>query len=356
MHSLIDAIAWVTRSHDRDVLDSSLVVVLARLLSPRSVRLYKRVPVANREAVHCRLEYAGETLHERPLPLRSERLPGCEAFPWALRWFSDAVHSATDRLQINESLWRFALHDGRICCGWIEIDGVDEPAAQNVSLVSALLRIYANHLAMIHYAEHDSLTGLLNRKTFNSAFQGCLTAPLPESTPPESTPPASAPSQAGEQGRAESDPDGFWLGLVDIDWFKRINDQFGHLYGDEVLVLLARLMRDSFRLSDRLFRMGGEEFAVLLDRTAGERVAEVLNRFRQTVGAYSFPQVGVVTVSIGFCPILPTDLPAQAYERADAALYLAKQGGRDRVCGWQTRPSPESDRRPVMHEDVELFS
>ena len=83
---------------------------------------------------------------------------------------------------------------------------------------------------------------------------------------------------------------GYWLGVVDIDHFKRVNDGFGHLIGDEVLVLVARIMRQSFRHYDRLYRFGGEEFVVLLRGGDEEDAKAAFERFRTNVESYLFPR------------------------------------------------------------------
>jgi diguanylate cyclase (GGDEF)-like protein len=123
----------------------------------------------------------------------------------------------------------------------------------------------------------------------------------------------------------------YWLAVVDIDHFKRVNDQYGHLIGDEVLLLVAQLMRRAFRHGDRIYRFGGEEFLVLLrcPNTDSARVA--FERLRVQIGVHDFPQVGHLTVSIGYTAIHADDTPGLAIERADLALYKAKSEGRDRT-------------------------
>ena len=91
-----------------------------------------------------------------------------------------------------------------------------------------------------------------------------------------------------------------WLAVSDIDFFKRVNDDFGHLYGDEVLLLMANIMRETFRGTDILFRFGGEEFVIVLRSTNQQGAHQALERFRITVEEYDFPQVGNVTISIGY--------------------------------------------------------
>ncbi len=122
-----------------------------------------------------------------------------------------------------------------------------------------------------------------------------------------------------------------WLGVIDIDHFKRVNDTHGHLIGDEVLLLMSRLMRATFRFHDHLFRFGGEEFVVLMRCGSDADAAGAFERLRANVEAYLFPQVGRITVSVGFAALRPADTPSAAFERADKAVYWAKQNGRNRV-------------------------
>jgi diguanylate cyclase (GGDEF)-like protein len=122
--------------------------------------------------------------------------------------------------------------------------------------------------------------------------------------------------------------------MIDIDHFKRVNDNYGHLIGDEVLLLLARLMRSHFRFQDQVYRFGGEEFVVLM-RCHGEPEAfKVLERLRILTQQHLFPQVGTITISIGFTEIKAGDSPSGAFERADKAVYYAKEHGRNQACSF----------------------
>ena len=155
-------------------------------------------------------------------------------------------------------------------------------------------------------AAHDPLTGLLNRREFYRLVD--------------------APSFIGH---------GFCLLLIDIDHFKRINDSFGHLFGDEVLLRMGELMRKTFRDGDRLFRFGGEEFVVILNAPDEDLAAAGFERFRWSVESHEFPQIGKVTCSIGFTAVAPMDVPTDVVGRADEALYYAKEHGRNRVCCYE---------------------
>jgi diguanylate cyclase (GGDEF)-like protein len=144
-----------------------------------------------------------------------------------------------------------------------------------------------------------------------------------------------------------------WLGVIDVDRFKTINDTFGHLFGDEVLLLLARLMFDTFRSTELIYRFGGEEFVVIVDGTDEQGAGVAYDRFRRAVADYRFPQVGKVTVSVGYTRVGPTDVPASATGRADSALYYAKEHGRNVTQCYETLVR-EGRLRPNQSPTTEL--
>jgi len=149
---------------------------------------------------------------------------------------------------------------------------------------------------------------------------------------------------------------GFWLVMLDIDHFKRVNDTFGHLIGDEVLLLLARLMRQTFRIHDQLYRFGAEEFVVLMRCPHAEQAHNALERLRQACEIHLFSQVGHITVSIGFTQVRHGDSPSSAIERADRAVYYAKEHGRNQVCGFEELLALGKLASEPEHEgDIELF-
>jgi diguanylate cyclase (GGDEF)-like protein len=149
---------------------------------------------------------------------------------------------------------------------------------------------------------------------------------------------------------------GYALLTMDIDHFKRVNDTFGHLIGDEVLVLMARIMRTALRQQDQLYRFGGEEFVVMMRCPTHARAEAVLERFRHTVQTFEFPQVGRVTVSVGFTQLRGDDTPDLAFNRADKAVYHAKESGRNRVCSFaQLLASGSVIDTPSSEDDIEFF-
>jgi len=226
----------------------------------------------------------------------------------------------------------FPIENEREVVGLLEIETAAALGSRDAELVTGILRVLRNHLALLDYGERDTLTGLLNRKTFEASFD-----------------------KLRRRADVTEDTDPSWLGVVDIDKFKSINDTYGHLFGDEVLLLIGRLMRESFRGADHLFRFGGEEFIIVLDR-ASEVGAEVaFNRLRATVEGFRFPQVGRVTISLGYTKIETHDAPATCVERADAALYYAKHNGRNRVCKYEALIAQGELEPKQKNDDIELF-
>lgn len=122
--------------------------------------------------------------------------------------------------------------------------------------------------------------------------------------------------------------------MLDIDHFKAINDNFGHLAGDSILRDLAATIRKCARQSDLCFRFGGEEFLMILDNTDSQQALLVAERIRKTVADYTYLYNGKIiplTISIGAATFEPSETLENFQSRADGALYEAKQQGRNRV-------------------------
>lgn len=120
--------------------------------------------------------------------------------------------------------------------------------------------------------------------------------------------------------------------MIDVDYFKRYNDSFGHLAGDEVLRGVARLLETTCRATDIVGRYGGEEFAIILPHTIEAGAREIAERLRAAVERHEWPHASI-TVSVGIATAsAETRDGDEVLREADTALYLAKQGGRNRVC------------------------
>jgi diguanylate cyclase (GGDEF)-like protein len=153
---------------------------------------------------------------------------------------------------------------------------------------------------MAHQARHDNLTGLLGHRAFHESLE------------------------------AEFEVPPFTLASVDIDDFKQINDSFGHPVGDEALRLVAEALRSAVREQDSVFRVGGEEFAVLLPGLRAHDAVPVADRLRAAVAAVGFRVPLRVSVGLASWPDDASDRDA-LLGMADAALYSAKRAGKDRT-------------------------
>jgi diguanylate cyclase (GGDEF)-like protein len=123
------------------------------------------------------------------------------------------------------------------------------------------------------------------------------------------------------------------VAMMDLDRFKQINDRFGHALGDDVLVAMARLLRENTRAADIGARVGGEEFLLVLPDTAADSALEICERLRQCVASYPWGELAdgrSVTLSVGLACTPPYDAE-ELMARADEALYDAKAAGRNRV-------------------------
>jgi diguanylate cyclase (GGDEF)-like protein len=131
--------------------------------------------------------------------------------------------------------------------------------------------------------------------------------------------------------------------MVDVDFFKRVNDTYGHPMGDQVLVKVAQTCRQVSRLTDLLARLGGEEFCLLLPETTADNARHLAERLRAAISGNDFDAEGrrfAITVSIGISECASQDDTLETLlARSDEALYCAKQTGRNRVVSWDGRAS-----------------
>lgn len=202
-----------------------------------------------------------------------------------------------------------------------------------------LIKVYANQRFFMFSALNDSLTGLSNRQAFDQQISSLLL-------------------DKNDTTRRASDADesNWCFAIMDIDHFKQVNDDYGHLFGDEVLLIFAQMMQQTFRENDLLFRYGGEEFAIALKDISLESALKVLNRFRQVIENAEFPQLGQVTVSIGVTQIEEGLSAPLLIDRADQALYFAKEHGRNQIHCYETLAGSGYVKLNNTREgDIELF-
>jgi diguanylate cyclase (GGDEF)-like protein len=176
--------------------------------------------------------------------------------------------------------------------------------------------ICANSIQNAHYVERvkqlaylDGLTGIFNRRFFELRIME-------------------------EIERARRYGTGMAVIMADIDQFKRLNDEFGHLLGDEVLRQVSSLFHQQVRKVDVVCRYGGEEFAILLSQISAQQAIAIAEKLRRLVEKFQFPGVPrTITISAGVASF-PTHGKTrdEMVRAADSGLYAAKQAGRNRVC------------------------
>ena len=211
----------------------------------------------------------------------------------------------------------------------IDVEGDFDPA--DAKRWGGFAGIASAYYARLVDAETDPLTRLANRRAFHSQLEAGLRRWV-----------------AGERP--------WFFAVLDIDQFKRINDTWGHLYGDEILVRFAQLMRETMRAGDLLYRFGGEEFVLIYGTEKEAGGAQTLERFRGVVEGYAFPGVGRVTVSVGFTRIAEASIPASLLiERADQAMYYAKAQGRNQIRSWEALVAAGELAGSAARADVTLF-
>lgn len=343
MSELVDKLADLTALRDRDSLDIALVSAVNDVLQPQSTSIYRVVGDAGNERWLTTAQLKVGQLKPTCDSIWSEldALPKLSEHP--LRQQAAASRKV---LQSQDDLGMTVFHldatPGSIAVLEIRTDAALSEESRH--LVSGVLRLYLNFQSLLDYGERDALTELLNRKTFDGAF---LKATIAQKLATEG---------ADDKHRNGGPTGSYWLAMLDIDHFKRVNDNFGHLIGDEVLLLLARLMRACFRFHDQLYRFGGEEFVVLMRCNGEPEAAAALERLRATTEQHLFPQVGNITISIGFSEIKAGDTPSGAFERADKAVYYAKEHGRNQVCSYAALVARgELVEQATNVGDMELF-
>ncbi len=351
MSNVVERLADMTALRDRQSLDVALVQTLNDLLQPQAVLIARWVGHRD-QARWLTCAYIEDGV---PQPTSTETwadledLPQASDFPMRQQVLSQQKAQLADK---SGGLNCFALIASTGAKAVLEIRTRRALSTTQLHLIDGVLRLYQNFQNLLDYGERDALTDLLNRKTFDGAF---LKATLVRNP--------AALASGSNQRDADTRPstvnrrtERYWLAMIDIDHFKRVNDQFGHLIGDEVLLLLARVMRSTFRFDDQLYRFGGEEFVILMRCDTCSQADTGLQRLRSATENYRFPQVGTITISVGFTEIRPGDAPTTAIERADKAVYFAKEHGRNQVCSYETLLESGRLAAPIGNVgDVELF-
>lgn len=194
-------------------------------------------------------------------------------------------------------------------------------ARKNTALTKAIERLE-------YLATRDELTGVLNRR-------------------------AAMQILSDEIARSKRTGRPFSVAMLDIDKFKLINDHLGHGAGDQVLQHFASVLKAAVRDTDRVARIGGEEFLLIMpEQQSQQSAAQAADRLRRLVDEHAWADIDPqlrVTVSAGVATFRAMEMPEQLLARADEALYSAKRHGRNRVCEWVERRGTGPDRERSNH-------
>jgi diguanylate cyclase (GGDEF)-like protein len=358
MLELVDHVAALTEHRDRESLDIGLTQTFMVLFKPLKVAVFGVISDAkNQRWLPLSLMSPGSAVEKfNPLHADFRLLQPVQDVPY--RWQCLSTHSIVEAESASQpgtfiTCLPLSSESEPDDGGAVEVQSLNKLSIQDHEAAKRVLRVYRNMQGMFAYSERDALTGLLNRKSFDDTFyMSFRDEPLPvadESVPVHASGMGAVPKRRAEPGEV------FWLAMVDVDHFKQVNDRFGHQIGDEVLILVARILKKTFRGYDRIYRFGGEEFVILFRCPDHATALHAVERFRAAMEKYPFPQVGSITASVGLSEIMVSDTPEAVCERADQAVYFAKRNGRNRVCSYSDLERQGLLQVEVKAGGVELF-
>ncbi|MGE5866353.1 MAG: GGDEF domain-containing protein, partial [Rhizobacter sp.] len=216
MSQLVDHLAELTGFRDRDIVDVTLVSALHDLLNPSSVAIYRVVGEGGDERwiTRARLGESDAVATADPAWADPESLPRLDQYPARVQAMAGETSIVTMPGALSRSI--FPVRTDREVVGVMEIESRVPLRDEDVRMVTSILRIYRNFQGLLDYSERDTLTGLLNRKTFDETFLKTAVQ-LP------------AGAARCEGRRASGAGQGYWLGVIDIDHFKSLNDTSAHL-------------------------------------------------------------------------------------------------------------------------------
>ncbi len=335
----------ITRHRDISLLNVSVMSSLTDLLGLEHINLYDIFERNSKLFVALSAwDENGKILYFEDLPAE-EQMEGIKHHPDIVRYLEHGGSDAIAELGSSDVFCVPVALDGHGPIAIFLMQRKTPLSANELDIANGIVGVYRNYLSLLKDSQHDTLTGLLNRKTFDHGLAGLL----PDAAKQE------VRTHFVGNARCAIQADTHWFAIIDIDHFKRINDQYGHIFGDEVLILLANLMRRSFRNRDRLYRFGGEEFVVLIRNVDFNNAFHKLEVFRNAVANHKFPQIGQVTVTIGFAQVQSSDTPEMVVGNADEALYYGKAHGRNQVNCYGTLIENGLLAPKKYHTEAEFF-
>ena len=347
--NIVDGLAEITRFQDRHLIERSLLSTIDQLMDGESARLYRVEKLEGGDFEVTLLSFS-----ERGVVDSLEESASVTEVSDAIEAVLDSGDSVTlpdpsdstvfnhlfPAFDTNGDIFAILLYTGK------------PMGFQDQRLAHGILKVYTNYLSLVEKSQKDKLTGLLNRESLDRDLTRLI---LTKESPLNH--PVVKPSD-DERRRALDANTNAYVAVVDIDHFKSINDRFGHLFGDEVLVLVARLLIESLlREGDGIYRYGGEEFVILIKAVSIEDAKATFDRVRQAIAAHEFPQLGNVTISVGITDVNNQQTPPDLIGEADKALYYAKANGRNQIAVYSELVEQGEIEviEKVSHDEPELF-
>ena len=358
MGTLIQHLIKLTDHHERDLLELTMAKALIDLLPLRRVVIAK---VLSEEGVSrwmqvARLDAHGGGSVTDPLRVDFHALPKLDEEKDRVRCLH--THQRVEVALEGDAgprisyipMFESSRHADE---GVLEIHSPQALSETELETIGLVLRVFRNMYHLLAYSDRDGLTGLLNRKSLDDTFYSAVLEELDEGLVEGSA--LLEASVVPGQERRHRVPPNYWLGTVSVDHFNAIGEKNGHLIAEEVLLLVARILNNTFRTYDRIYRLGGEQFAVLMHCPDEALVLAAFERFRANTDKFNFPQAGHVTACGGFTRITAEDSPSTALERAERAVDYGQNQGGNRVFSYG-----ELVRKGLMGDlvnvgDVDLF-
>ncbi len=333
MSTYIEHIVRLTDHRDRDLLELTLSKALLDLLPVNRIVIARvmREEGESRWLEVARLDAKGGGRVIDPLRVDFSSLVKLEDAPDRLRSLQlrDRVEIAwagPDGPRINMLPLFSQLRENDQ--GVLELHSEGPLSDDNLLLVDNLRRIYRNMYSLLEYSDRDPMTGLLNRKSLDDAFYSAVLEDLEDAAG------ASLDEALPGQERRHRVPVNYWLGCANIDNFDLIAERFGRGVAEDVLERVARMLSNTFRTYDRLYRFGGDQFGVLLHCPDEALVLGAFERFRVNVEKYNFSKVGRVTVSCGFTTVLSDDSPDSCIAKTEKAVGFARRSGGNKASSY----------------------
>ncbi len=344
--SVLKKLGAMTAIRDTFLVEQSLLRTLGPLLGVLETSFYRMEDNGQvMRAVHHSLKVLEENGAKRVVD-NTEDVTNVQAISEPMRNLFESVRllgKSCCRRYENNLLICYPIYGKSELVGYFVFQRDREVTPVEDAIVQGVLEVFTNYFDLLDTSQRDQLTGLLNRYSLESNLDrlwSILAARQSNKTD-------------GSEQRVVK-PECYWICVLDIDHFKQINDQYGHIIGDEVLIIITRLLQSSFRQSDLLYRYGGEEFVAIIAANDLDAARQALERARSKIEQFDFPQVGKISISGGFSCADLSVLPQEVLNRADSSLYAAKNAGRNRICLYDDLVA-EGVLKAVSTGSIDLF-